>query len=89
MITAQVQRPHQNRMSHVAVGDLPPQVDALLNKCLVRRADAQEEVKKLRAEVASAKLDNAETDALVERARKLEVANKLLQAQLDAEVRCL
>lgn len=50
-------------------------------------ADAQEDVRKLRAEVTSAQLDTAETDALVERARLLEATNKHLREQLVTAVR--
>lgn len=49
--------------------------------------DAQEDVRRLRAELASSHLDNAETDALVELSRKLEAANKQLQEKLGIEVR--
>lgn len=56
----------------------------LLSDC---SADAQEEARKLRAELTSAQLDTAETDALVERARKLEAANKQLKEQLGTAVR--
>ena len=49
-------------------------------------ADAQEDMRRLRAELASSHLDNAETDALVEHSRKLEAANKQLQERLGIEV---
>ena len=44
-------------------------------------------MRRLRAELASSHLDNVETDALVERAWKLEAANKQLQEKMDAQVR--
>ena len=49
-------------------------------------AAMEEEVQKLRVELRSLRLDNAETEELVEANRQLDAANKELGAALDAEV---
>lgn len=63
----------------------------ILHTCLqtvarLLSADAQEDMRRLRAELASSHLDKAETDALVEHSRMLEAANKQLQERLGIEV---
>ncbi len=52
-----------------------------------RAAASEEEVTKLRAQLRSLRLDNTETEELVETNRQLDAANKELGAALDAEVR--
>ena len=52
-----------------------------------RAAASEEELTKLRGELRSLRLDNAETEELVETNRQLDAANKELGAALDAEVR--
>jgi hypothetical protein len=54
---------------------------------VVNVAAKDEAVQKLRAELRSLRLDNAETEELVETNRQLDAANKELGAALDAEVR--
>ena len=48
--------------------------------------ESEEEAARLRAELRSLRLDNAETEELVDTNRQLDAANKELGAALDAEV---